>query len=260
MLSDPRSLAVSPYPSNNAQASAQSRFGGTVAMDSRSIEGRGAKGPAIDVPVVNDTSSEGVGDHVATIAMPMRNVAAVLAGAVSPRATQGGVPRMHDDPSSQGQMGTQLMSHASLRQAGVPMPQAQSHRASSGQLPHLQPQGVQQSPQLTPVPGGQYQGSMPINPGQQQAQGQQAHRSAEAQGQQSAGPGPQSGEGADLTTVYRREKTGTTGPEPRPQGRGGRSIGMILGVIAFALVGFAIAAIVLRYAQTGYFPWQTPAP
>ncbi len=271
MLSDPRSLAVSPYPqgghpqtpgpqnhqqqSQQQQQQAQSRFGGTVAMQNAP-----SRGPAIDVPVVNDTSSEGVGDHIATIAMPMRNVAAVLAGAASQKQQAGGgVPRMHDDPSGQGQMGTQLMSHASLRQQGVPMPQQQ--RASSSQLPRMQPQPQQQPqqqqqqpPQLTPVPSGQYQqnnqsssGSGPHNLSNQAALAvAQANNAAQ-------------GEGADLTTVYRREKPGTTGPQPMLRG-GGRSIGMILGVIAFALVGFAIAAIVLRYVQTGYFPWQTPAP
>ena len=253
MLTDPRSHAASPYPQNNqpqgrpmqAQAQAQSRFGGTVAMQTPQ-----PRGPAIDVPVVNDTSSEGVGDHVATIAMPMRNVAAVLAGAAAKnQPSAGGVPRVHDDPSGQGQMGTQLMSHASLRQQGVPMPQ-QPQRSSSSQLPRLQPQ---QSPQLTPVPSGPYQvnnqsssGSGPHNLGNQAALAV-AQANAAAQG-----------EGADLTTVYRRDKSNTTGAQPRVRGGSGRSIGMILGVIAFALVGFAIAAIALRYWQTGYLPWQTP--
>ncbi|NUO52119.1 MAG: serine/threonine protein kinase [Polyangiaceae bacterium] len=65
---------------------------------------------------------------------------------------------------------------------------------------------------------------------------------------------------ADLTTVYRREKHGPpptqTGPQltEAPPSRSG--IGMIIGVLAFALVGFAVAAAVIHYMQTGRMIWQ----
>ncbi len=73
-----------------------------------------------------------------------------------------------------------------------------------------------------------------------------------------AGPNPPPQGEADLTTVYRREKGGpatTTGPiqaPPEPSGR----FGMVLGVMAFALVGFAVAAAVIHYVQTGRMLWQ----
>ena len=65
---------------------------------------------------------------------------------------------------------------------------------------------------------------------------------------------------ADLTTVYRREKHGPPPTQPSPQlteatpARTG--IGMILGVLAFALVGFAVAAAVIHYMQTGRMIWE----
>jgi serine/threonine-protein kinase len=72
-------------------------------------------------------------------------------------------------------------------------------------------------------------------------------------------PPPAPGE-ADLTTVYRREKHGP--PPTQPAGHsvepppGGMRVGMILGVLAFALVGFAVAAAVIHYVQTGRMIWQ----
>jgi hypothetical protein len=72
-------------------------------------------------------------------------------------------------------------------------------------------------------------------------------------------PPPVPGE-ADLTTVYRREKHGPPPTQPGnqleapPPARSG--IGMILGVLAFALVGFAVAAAVIHYMQTGRMIWE----
>ncbi len=251
MMADPRMMSGSPLPVQNPASyggQQQPRPGfGTVA-----IQNPGSKAGAINVPVMNDTSSEGAGDQVATIAMPMRNVAAALAGAgIAPKGPtpnsglgSSGLPRMHDDSSTGSPMGgTQLMSHASLRQAGVPIPQRMGPP--------------------TPMPGGQYQpASSPQPSSANPSHGSGPHTMNPALQAQIAAQNaqPQGGEGADLTTVYRRDKSAasTSGSQPIPptERGGGRSVGMVLGVIAFALVGFGIAAVVIRYLQTGQFIWQ----
>lgn len=236
MLADPRSHAASPLPVNAPEprpgfasptgVGQPHRLGGTVAMNASPALG-GAK-PPINVPVMNDTSSEGH-DHVATVAMPMRNVAQALNPA--------GIPRVHDD-APQGQAGTQLMSHAALRQAGVPMPVQQRGNSPSTM-----------NPALTPMPGSS--GAYPMPGSNPQPQG--------GQPQTGANLPPPKEEGGDLTTVYRRDKSQNGGPPPTlpqgPEGRG-RNLWMILGVLMFALVGFVVAAVLLRGCQSGSLPWQ----
>lgn len=257
MMQDPRSHgaapAGSPYSggySNPTQHMApvqapmqRPKLGGTVAMQASSFPGSGGgaeltgppapyapptsgKGPAINVPVVNDTTSEGGGDHIATIAMPVRQVAQAVQAAQAAAASgaNAALPRVHDD-QERGQMGTQLMSHASLRQAGANIPQLGSNDAAhrSGSHPRMiasPPTGAGFSPGQGP--------SSPVTRDPPNL----------------ALPAP--GEGADLTTVYRRDDKG---------GRSSR-LPMIVGVLVVAVLGFAIAAIVIQYAQTGTFFWQ----
>lgn len=240
MLADPRSHASSPLPvsppsgygmqGQHAMQQPQSprpvgKTGGTIAINQGipQVAYAGAAAPSggpasqkqqmINVPVVNDTTSEGSGDQVATIAMPVRNVAQAVALAQQQAAMGGGVPRVHnDDPSERGQMGTQLMSHAALRQAGAQIPQS-AHRTSTPGMNASSVSGSFQSPQA---------------------------------GQQMPHVNAPPGEGADLTTVYRRDKATPTDGQA-PQSTRGSRIPILLGVIAFAVVGFAIAAIVLRF-------------
>ncbi|MFO0552573.1 MAG: protein kinase [Polyangiaceae bacterium] len=281
MLTDPSRLAVSPLPTNyGRQTNAPGqlppqninpRLGGTVAMT-------GSTGAPINVPILNDTSSEGP-DQVATLAMPMRNVSAAVAaslaakgygpagtphqGMATPQQQQSNasapaqptnIPRLHDDSGDRGQQGTQLMSHASLRQAGVPIPTNIRQTGRSTGLP--QPDGGQgQQQQQQSAPASQ------VAPQSQVASSQSP--SAAAQG--SAEP---------ETAVYRRETHGprasTTGRDPNSSGVFANpvtssgtnnpvlvtapapkrsNLGIILGVIAFALVGFGVAAVLLRYLQ-----------
>jgi hypothetical protein len=57
-------------------------------------------------------------------------------------------------------------------------------------------------------------------------------------------PGPP----GDLTTVYRRD--GAPPPMPAPVSeRPGSKLGMVLGVIVFAVVGFAVAALAIQFLQ-----------
>jgi serine/threonine protein kinase len=263
MMQDPRSHNASPMPASAAYAGGYSnptqhmpsvqsppqqrpKLGATVAMQAPSFpqlpvsEPKGppvaysgaaaplssGKGPSINVPVVNDTTSEGGGDQIATIAMPVRQVAQAVQAAQAAAAAAGGIPRVHDD-QERGQMGTQLMSHASLRQAGANIPQLPSateaqHR--SGSHPRL----VVANP-----PTGA--GFSAPSPGSSQARAEPPNLAL-----------PAPGEGADLTTVYRRD-------EKAPRGS---RLPMVLGVLVVALLGFAIAALVIRYLQTGTFFWQ----
>jgi hypothetical protein len=187
------------------------------------------------VPVVNDTTSEGGGDHVATIAIPRGSVGLPVTG----RGPSGlpasglpgsGLPQLHDD---RGQSGTQLMSHASLRQAGIPVP---ARGPTSNPSP---PQAA-----LTPMPGARptMQGMGQPGPSQPGLSQTGPH----AQPQQPAGPTgmPAPGENADLTTVYRRDKKA----DRKAAAGKGRGL-MIVGIIVFAIVGFAVAALVLRYVR-----------
>lgn len=291
MLSDPRSHNASPLPSQQHQGYGSSQQGssqqqpsnpmsapkpgGTVAMASAGFQpsqhvaqpggprfagaaapvGRGGagtggrenlqgKGPvAINVPVVNDTTSEGSGDHSATIAMPMRNVGQGMPGpqvanAPSRPSSVSNLPRVHDD-QERGQMGTQLMSHASLRQAGANIPPAQRAGSHSGLAATV----------------SQHQAPASFNPsGPSVSQAQQPSQQQPSQQQPLASSRPDSAgggsEGADLTTVYRRDKAGT------PEVARRSNAPMIIGVVVVALLGFTIAAVVLRYAQTGTFFWQ----
>ena len=61
-------------------------------------------------------------------------------------------------------------------------------------------------------------------------------------------PLPLPGEQGDLTTVYRRDKHSTGGgglPAPKPRGKGL----LVVGVIVFAMVGFAVAAALLHFLR-----------
>jgi serine/threonine-protein kinase len=250
MMNDPRSSQASPgpqYPYGSQQQGYEGQrksLGGTVAIPDQSggrsfspqpfqspvygQEQRGGVPKVSGVPVLNDTSSEGVGDQIATIAMPRGAVGLPISprksssqtGPGGASSTGMGLPRLHDD-QPQGAQGTQLMSHAVLRQAGVPMPQRPSPTAPGAPTPAA----------MTPMPGSMKQSSPGSSP------------SSSAQQVQ---PPAQPGEQADLTTVYRRDKqSGATGPQPKPRGRGL----MILGVIVFAVVGFALAAALLHFLR-----------
>lgn len=238
----------------------RSALGGTVAINPA----------AINVPVVNDTTSEGGADHVATLAIPVRNVAQAVAQLQQARGNSSApqaihqVPRLHDDPSSHSSVaGTQLMSHAALRSAGVPIP-AQPSRSGY--------------PQSSPTYAGAADSrAMSYGASQQQApmQAQQQPHASQQHAQQAAPqqhaqqaaqqqPGqPQPGEGGDLTTVYRRDRpTGhTVSPSTfqssvtaseKPPSR----LAIVFGVIGFAIVGFVVAALVISRLQTGHFPWE----
>jgi hypothetical protein len=204
--------------------------------------------------VVNDTTSEGGGDQIATIAMPVRNVAqAVASGQLSNSPGVGsnaqGLPRVHDDQSERGQMGTQLMSHAALRQAGANIPT--THRSGAHSRPNI--------PTGSGVPPAAYQsGSHQLSLNQPQS-GQQPSNPQSQGGSPLAQTRPDTpaapAEGGDLTTVYRRgEKASGPAPEAPPS-----KLPMVLGVILVALLGFAIAAVLLQYFQTGRFFWEPPA-
>ncbi|NUP08759.1 MAG: protein kinase [Polyangiaceae bacterium] len=198
------------------------------------------KGPSINVPVVNDTTSEGGGDHVATIAMPVRNVAQAIQA--HGQLGGGGLPRVHEDQAERGQMGTQLMSHAALRQAGANIPQ--THRSGSHQRPALAntaPGTPYNQQQGSPIPPG-----MPQQHSQPPQQGASPLAASPLAATRADPPAPQPGEGGDLTTVYRREKHGAVVAERRPS-----KVPMIIGVVVVALLGFAIAAVLLKYFQTG---------
>ena len=232
-------------------------LGGTLAINPASI----------NVPVVNDTTSEGGADHVATLAIPVRNVAQAVAQLQQARANSSApqaihqIPRLHDDPSSHSSVaGTQLMSHAALRSAGVPIP-AQPSRSGY--------------PQSSPTYAGaadsrsmSYGASQQQAPMQQSVPQQHAQQSAPQQHAQQSAPQqqtgqPQPGEGGDLTTVYRRDRpTGhTVSPSTfqssataneKPPSR----LAIVFGVIGFAIVGFVVAALVISRLQTGHFPWE----
>ncbi len=251
MMTDPRSAgAASPQSyAYSQQSGGQPRksLGGTVAIgDQRSFSPQPFASPQYTpapgtvpkvsgVPVVNDTTSEGGGDHVATIAIPR--------GAVGlPTGPGAGLPRLHED---RGQSGTQLMSHASLRQAGIPMP---SRGPTTNPAP---PQAA-----LTPMPGSRPQTIQGMGMGPQSSMGQapqagsaqpgvSQHGGPQASGQTGPTGLPVPGENADLTTVYRRDKKVERGAAPPAKGRGL----MIVGIVVFAIVGFAIAALVLRYVR-----------
>lgn len=274
MMTDPRSFSapsavapMQPRPGFSAPASPPGMdtqrqspqakrpgLGGTIAISSAGV-------PSINVPVVNDTTSEGGGDHIATVAIPVRNVAQVVAAAQA-RAAQAQahpqVPRMHDDASHSSAAGTQLMSHALLRSAGVNVP-VQPSRSSQGAYGN---NGGFADPRSAAYPNGipQPRGSQPGsgNMGPQQVRDEP-----------SGGQPPVPGEGGDLTTVYRRDKSAMTmNPAVNPAAsnlmngpgstvdQGPSRVAIILGVIAFAIVGFLIAAIAITKWQTGLFPWQ----
>ena len=228
MLADPRNPTAgsgAPYGQGTSPASGQAKsFGGTVALPAQTPMPQSGSHPhaahagkGISVPVVSaDTTSEGGADQAATVAMPLRQFALQAQAGSLLTRSSPAIPRVHDDNPDQG--GTQLMSHA---MRATPNP-SQAPRPAAGQ-----PVSVSVASQhARPAPPPSAQGE------------------------------------ADLTTVYRREKsTATTQPgrplpaAPGAQGTGGR-LGMILGVLAFALVGFAVAAAVIHYAQTGRMLWQ----
>ncbi len=287
MMADPRSHNASPLASQHAYppsppaptsggmvgqgAVAQApvrtagKMGGTVAMTSSSsssgfpaVAYAGAAAPTggpspgsasntapaqggqgIHVPVVNDTTSEGSGDQIQTIAMPVRGIAQGKPQSQI-AASPSGIPRIHDDASERGQMGTQLMSHAALRQAGANIPQ---RSGPSGSQPRPMPPGVLDRP--SSGTSGTFQSvSQPI----------QAVTSSSS----SDSGVPSQTEGGDLTTVYRREKQEQP-PQavpPAPVSKRTSRAGIVIGILAFAIVGFLIAAVVLRYLQTHQLPWQ----
>jgi hypothetical protein len=280
MLVDPHSHGGNPLPnqgfspqSSTSPLRSTGKLGGTVAMAQQDFQpvayagaaapggtaggGHSAKGPPINVPVVNDTTSEGGNDQIATIAMPVRNVAAAVQAAQQQAAQQqGGLPRVHDDQSERGQMGTQLMSHASLRQAGAQIPTS-AHRSSSS-IPRVQPSNPG-LPQSGASSFGQPQDIRASQSGanamsQSSPNMQALSQSGSQSGMQAALSGQQQ-EGQDQTTVYRREKHAPPAAN-EPSGGGGSRLGIILGIVAFALVGFAIAAVALSYYQTGRFLWE----
>ncbi len=116
-----------------AYAGAAAPAGGPSPQPSSAVPPPGAAG--IHVPVVNDTTSEGSGDQIQTIAMPVRGIAQGKPPSQI-AASPSGIPRIHDDASERGQMGTQLMSHAALRQAGANIPQ---RSGPSGSQPRPMP-------------------------------------------------------------------------------------------------------------------------
>ncbi len=271
MMTDPRSYAAAPVaqPSQprpgfsapgldtqrqapQATPNARAGLGGTIAISTASAP--------INVPVVNDTTSEGGGDHVATVAIPVRNVAQLVASVQTrgPNAQAiSQVPRMHDDGSHSSVAGTQLMSHALLRNAGVNVP-VQPSRSSVGYAnagAFVDPRSASYANGI-PQPQGSQPGSASLS---QHGMGQQSNVRDEPSGGQPVPPG----EGGDLTTVYRRDKNAVTanpgsslsGPASAVD-QGPSRATIILGVIAFAIVGFLIAAIAITKWQTGRFPWD----
>ncbi len=241
-------------------------MGGTVAMTSSSsssfpaVAYAGAAAPAggpsppaassavpppgaagIHVPVVNDTTSEGSGDQIQTIAMPVRGIAQGKPPSQI-AASPSGIPRIHDDASERGQMGTQLMSHAALRQAGANIPQ---RSGPSGSQPRPMPAGVLD--RVSSGTSGTFQSvSQPM-------------QAVTASSSSDSGV-PSQTEGGDLTTVYRREKHDQPPQQgnapPAPVSKRTSRAGIVIGILAFAIVGFLIAAVVLRYLQTRQLPWQ----
>jgi serine/threonine protein kinase len=205
---------------------------GTIAITNQPLLPGGAS--PINVPVVNDTTSEGGGDQVATVAIPMRDVAQAVQQALHRRpstpqmaAVNPSVPRLNEDPSHSIGAGTHIMSHAALRSAGVPLP--------------LPPTRQGYDPRANFGPSGP--ASAPVS----------SARAAEP------APGPP-GEGTDLTTVYRRDNNKPPPPQQGPAvpaaARGTSRLTMILGVLVFALVGFAVAAVAISKLQSGVFPWE----
>jgi eukaryotic-like serine/threonine-protein kinase len=223
VLADPASQ-VAPAPGRP--------LGGTIALNQPLLP------QSINVPVVHDTTSEGAGDQVATVAIPIRDVAQAVQQAIHRRpsnpqvpSVSAGVPRLNDDPSSQSSVaGTAIMSHAALRSAGVPLPLPPTRQ------PYSDPRASFGSAGPT---------SAPTSSG----------RSAES------APAP-TGEGADLTTVYRRDQKAAplqqapAAPAAQPAPSGTSRLAMLLGVFVFALVGFAVAAVAISKLQTGAFPWE----
>jgi serine/threonine-protein kinase len=224
ILADPVSAShVGPAPGRS--------LGGTIAINQPLLP------QPINVPVVHDTTSEGAGDQVATVAIPMRDVAQAVQQAIHRRpltpqmpVVNPAVPRLNDDPSSQSSgAGTHIMSHAALRSAGVPLPLPPSRQ------PYSDPRGGYAS-------AGS--GSAPTSSARPNAE---------------PAPAPP-GEGTDLTTVYRRDQKA---PQPQqapavpvPPPKGTSRLAMVLGVVVFALVGFAVAAVAISKLQTGMFPWE----
>ncbi len=211
------SMAAAPYPAPGGPA---------VSVRSPGLSGTvmmhssGGPNPAVRIAVPNvapDTTSEG-GDGSSTVAMPLRQATG--------GRTLASVPRLHDDQPDQAGQGTHLMPHAG-RTTG---PQATG------------PQPTQSTPYSVPAAALRTGGY--ANPAAM------AFSNPEAQ--------PASGEDG-LTTVYRRDAEltargqGQAPPSVRP---GSGSIGLFVGELEFALVGFALAAIALSYAQTGRWLWQ----
>lgn len=66
------------------------------------------------------------------------------------------------------------------------------------------------------------------------------------------------GGGGDLATaVYRRDNTGTSHPIAQPPGEKKKSaVPFILGMIALAVVGFSLVALIISYVQTGKLPFR----
>jgi serine/threonine protein kinase len=168
--------------------------------------------------VAPDTTSEG-GDHSETLAMPRPAAARTLSS----------VPRLHEDAPESAGHGTQLMANPNSPRVPVMGPPSM---AGPG---YGMPAAALRTGGYAPHPGPTY----------------------DAQ--------PPSGE-EGLTSVYRREgdpstSNPTTGNRkafsaPASSRGTGSSVGLFLGVLVFALVGFSLAALVLSYAQTGRWLWQ----
>jgi hypothetical protein len=204
-------------------------LGGTIALNQPLLP------PSINVPVVHDTTSEGGGDQVATVAIPIRDVAQAVQQAIHRRPSNpqapvvsSALPRLNDDPSSQSAgAGTHIMSHAALRSAGVPLPLPPS-RSNYGAA------HSSSGPASAPTSSARQVDPAPV-------------------------PAP-SGEGADLTTVYRRDNKGPQ-PQQAPAAQPAlekrtSNLAMILGVVVFAVMGFVIAALAISKLRTGAFPWE----
>jgi hypothetical protein len=71
------------------------------------------------------------------------------------------------------------------------------------------------------------------------------------------GAAPPSAAGEEgLTTVYRRGRAlAPPVGAPSSRGAGASNVGLALGVVLFAVVGFALAAALLSYVRTGQLPW-----
>ncbi len=223
MIADPRSGAASPMAGaqfgqapGQQQAQQQPKFGGTIAI------GGGAPGrpPSGAYPAMQQPK-----------------------GPIN-------VPVVSSDTTSEG---------GSDQAATVAMPLRVAMQAQSGSLQQNARSSSSAIPRVhddNPDHGGTQLMSHAMRQQQQQARisGQMPAVRPDVQP-----PPPVPGE-ADLTTVYRREKHGPPPTQPGnqleapPPARSG--IGMILGVLAFALVGFAVAAAVIHYMQTGRMIWE----